>query len=231
MHWRCVTLSVCLLAWAVLGYGQQEGNATPFTSAVIADPALGKVLRAVENKYNRMRTARLRFQQIYRQGSQVVREETGTLYLRKPGQMRWEYENPEPKLFLTDGRRLILYVPAENRATEAAVKESDDLRTPLRFLLGRLRFDREFRQVERSEEFSSLEEGNIVVKAIPKQMEDRLEWVVLEVNRQSQIRRLILREPGGLQTEFRFEEEVGNLPLSPQLFRFRPPAGTELTRQ
>ena len=231
MRCRCAKLSVCLLAWAVLGCGQQEGNAAPLTSAVITDPALAKLLRAVEAKYNHQKSARLRFRQIYRQDAKRVREETGTLYLEKPGRMRWEYENPEPKLFLTDGRRLTLYIPAENRATEMAVKESDDLRTPLRFLLGRLRFEREFQQVEISRDVPPLEEENVVVKAIPKQMADHLEWVVLEITPRSQIRRLILNEPGGLQTEFRFADEVSNIPLSPQLFRFRPPAGTEIVRQ
>jgi len=55
--------------------------------------------------------------------------------------------------------------------------------------------------------------------------------MVLEVGPESQIRRLIVQEPGGIQTEFRFEDEQANLPLSPQLFRFQPPAGAEIVRQ
>ena len=200
-----------------------------------SDPGLAGTLRGVETKYNRLKTVRLRFEQIYsqrgRQNQQVLRREEGTLYLRKPGQMRWEYEEPEPKLFLTDGRQLTLYVPAENRATQMAVKEADDLRTPLAFLLGRLRFDKEFESVERSPDIAPLTNGNLVVKAVPKKMADRVEWVVFELSPDFAIRRLIVAEPGGLQTEFRFQEEEANLPLPQQLFQFQPPAGTEIVRQ
>jgi outer membrane lipoprotein carrier protein len=185
----------------------------------------------VETKYNRLKTARLRFLQIYRQGNRVLREEEGTLYLRKPGQMRWEYEEPEPKLFLTDGSRLILYLPDENRVTETAVKKSGDWRTPLRFLLGRLRFSEEFRRIETATDFSPLENHNLLLKAFSERLEDRLEWVLFEISPQYRIRRLILQEPGDIQQEFRFEDEESNLPLAEQLFRFQPPEGAEVIRQ
>jgi len=230
MHYGRLKFGLCLLAWVLLSGGwwvERLSAAFP----VPPDPGLASALRGVEDKYNRLKTARLRFRQIYRQNQQVIRQEEGTLYLRKPGQMRWEYENPEPKLFLTDGRLLTLYVPAENRVTQMAAKEADDLRTPLRFLLGRLHFDKEFQTLERSPEFPPLESGNLVVKAVPNRMADRVEWMVLEVGPESQIRRLIVQEPGGIQTEFRFEDEQANLPLSPQLFRFQPPAGAEIVRQ
>lgn len=201
------------------------------TSSVTPGRSLPDLLESVENKYNRLRTVRLRFEQIYRQNRQTLRKEEGTLYIRKPGQMRWEYEDPEPKLFLTDGRRLVLYVPAENRATEMSVKDSADLRTPLRFLLGNLRFGEEFSKIEDTADFPPLETGNRVLRAFPKRLEDRLEWVVFEVNAADQIRRVILSEPGGTQTEFRFDDEQANPPLAPQLFRFQPPEGTEIVQQ
>ena len=143
------------------------------------------------------------------------------------------YERPEPKLFLTDGRRLILYLPNENRMTEMAVKESGDFRTPLRFLLGNMRFAEEFQRIETSTDFEPLEEGNLVLKAFSERLENRLEWewVLFEVSPQYHIRRLVIQEPGDIQQEFRFEDEESNLPLSDQLFRFLPPEGTEVIRQ
>ena len=220
-----------LLAGLFLVAGIGLDFTSPAASAKSDDPALENLLENVENKYNRLKTARLKFRQIYREGNRTVREEAGTLYLSKPGQMRWEYENPEPKLFLSDGKKLILYVPAENRVMESAVKESDDLRTPLRFLLGRLRFEKEFEHIGPAEEFPALEEGNVMVKAVPKRMGDQMEWVVFEVTAQYEIRRLIVFETGGIQTEFRFEDAEPNPPLARELFRFRPPPGTEIIQQ
>ena len=235
MNCRRPKFRLRLWGYLLLGCGLAIGAPGPSAAHANAlappDAALESLLSGVESKYNRLKTLRLHFQQIYKQDQQVLREEAGTLYLRKPGQMRWEYENPEPKLFLTDGRRLTLYVPEENRMTETEVASSGDLRSPLRFLLGGLKFQKEFQQIERAPDVQPLESGDIVIKAVPKQMKDRLEWVLLEVSPQYQIRRMILNEPGGIQTEFRFESEVSDLDLSPKLFHFQPPEGTEVIRQ
>ncbi len=226
---RCRRLQLGLVV--LLGILAGESRLAARTSLATPDRSLPELLDSVENKYNRLRTVRLRFEQIYRQNQQTLRKEEGTLYIRKPGQMRWEYEEPEPKLFLTDGKRLVLYVPSENRATEMAVKDSADIRTPLRFLLGNLRFGEEFSKVEDTADFPPLEAGNRVLRAYPKRLEDRLEWVVFEVNAEDQIRRVILSEPGGTQTEFRFDDEQANPALSPQLFRFQPPEGTVIVQE
>jgi outer membrane lipoprotein carrier protein len=235
MNCRRPKFRLCLCGYLLLRCGLAIGAPGPpaANAAAVAppDPALESLLRGVEGKYNRLKTLQLHFRQIYRQEQQVLREEGGTLYLRKPGQMRWEYENPEPKLFLTDGRRLTLYVPEENRMTETEAASSSDLRSPLRFLLGGLQFRKEFQQIERLPDAPTVERGDVVIKAVPKQMKDRLDWVLLEVTPQYQIRRMILSEPGGVQTEFRFENEVSNPELSPQLFRLQPPEGTQIIRQ
>ena len=195
------------------------------------DKDLAGVLRGMEKRYNGLKTIRLRFEQIYRQGRQVIRRESGTLFLLKPGKMRWQYEEPEPKLFLADGRNLTLYVPSENRATQMAMKEADDLRTPFAFLLGRLKFDEEFETLETSTEFQPLESGNVVVRAVPKRLPERVAWIVFEVTPKLEIRRLIFEEPGGIQTEFRFADEEANPALAQALFYFQPVPGTELIQQ
>jgi len=153
------------------------------------------------------------------------------LYLSKPGRMRWEYESPEAKLFLTDGKRLILYVPSENRVMESAIKESADLRAPLAFLLGNLNFDEEFGRFETSPQLKSLEAGNTVFKAFPKRMGERLEWILFEITPEHTIRRVLAREVGGIETEFRFTGEQSNPVLAQNLFRFVPPAGAEVVRE
>ena len=231
MNCRRLKLHLCLLGLILLACGKQAGILAHASSPAPPQRSLSEVLKSVERKYNRFKTVQMRFQQIYRQGNRILREEEGILYLRKPGKMRWEYERPEPKLFLTDGRRLILYLPAENRMTETSVKESGDLRTPLRFLLGNMRVAEQFQRIETSTDFEPLEDGNLVLKAFSKRLENRLEWVLFEISPQDHIRRLVLQELGDIQHEFRFEQEESNLPLSDELFRFLPPEGTEIIRQ
>ena len=58
--------------------------------------------------------------------------------------MRWEYTSPPAKLFISDGKDVYLYTPDERRAEKSKLKESEDMRAPLAFLLGKLDFAKEF---------------------------------------------------------------------------------------
>ena len=39
----------------------------------------------------------------------------GTVYFRRPGKMRWEYDKPEPQLIVSNGSNLWIYKPYENQ--------------------------------------------------------------------------------------------------------------------
>ncbi len=223
-------LAVWLLAGSH-GRAGQAGQATQDDSPAYLPPALGEIIPAVENQYNRMKSMKARFSQTLRQGTVVVRREEGTLYLSKPGRMRWEYESPEVKLFLTVGSRMILYIPAENRVMETAVKETSDLRAPLRFLLGRLNFQEEFRRMETSPQLRPAEAGNVVFKAYPTRLAERLDWVLFEISPERLIHRVVVAEKGGIETEFRFLDEQVNIAVPSSLFEFEAPAGAEVIRE
>src|SRR2546429_6236557 len=91
--------------------------------------------RAVDEHYNRLRTVQAEFTEIYR-GSGIERTESGTLWLKKPGKMRWEYRPPREKLFLSDGKDAWFYLPGVRQVRKTPVRKLDDLRSPLGFLLG-----------------------------------------------------------------------------------------------
>ena len=230
MNYGPLKFRICLWGTLLLSLGISLRGAGPASAPdPVPDPEMDKMLQRVEARYNHLKTLRLHFEQVYKQNERVVREESGILFLRKPGQMRWEYQVPEEKLFLSKGRQLTLYLPQENRVTQTEVKNSDDLRSPIRFLLGGLRFQKEFENIERIGD--SAPEGGIVIKALPKRMKEILEWVVLEIGPEYQIRKIILKELTGTQTEFHFKDEVVNLQLSQELFKFQPPEGAEIVRQ
>ena len=201
----------------------------PSPTAVLR-PNLREVLRGIESRYNRLKSMKAQFQQLVRQGPGVIRREEGQLYLSKPGRMRWEYESPEAKLFVTDGKTVILYLPEENRVMESAVKETEDIKAPLAFLLGRLDFDEQFQKMETSPYFTPTEEGNFVFKAYSKQLAERMEWVLFEVTPEYEIRRVVARERGGLETEFQFKGMESNPQLADSLFQVTAPEGAEVVR-
>ncbi len=96
----------------------------------------------VDQRYDHMHTLQAQFTETY-SGAGMTRTESGTLLLKKPGQMRWDYDQPRPKLFLTDGHTAWFYVPGERQARRTPVKQLDDLRSPLRYLLGKTKLEKE----------------------------------------------------------------------------------------
>ncbi len=72
--------------------------------------------------------------------------------LRKPARMRWDYSQPKGKLVLSDGTDLWIYTPAENHAVKMSLKETEDMRAPMAFLLGKLNFQKDFRNLRRAKD-------------------------------------------------------------------------------
>src|SRR5579864_1332365 len=95
----------------------------------------GSIVRKVDDHYNHLTSLRARYTEHYA-GMGMDRTETGTLLLRKPGRMRWTYDQPIGKVFVLDGKFAWFYTPGDSQAQRIPAKQLDDLRSPLRFLLG-----------------------------------------------------------------------------------------------
>lgn len=212
--WRWIPL----LAVSALAVGPRP--------AIAADPQLTTLLKAVESRYNRARTLEVSFYEAYTGPGQPRRTETGRLALRKPGRMRWDYTKPAGKLFVSDGKWLWLFTPASNRVQKMKLKETDDMRAPLAFLLGRLNFKKEFRNIQASPEGDST-----LIQAEPATTNLPYTNVEFLVDAGSQIRRVKVTGYDKSVLEFRFDDEKLNPPLDGKLFRFEPPAGAEVVTE
>jgi outer membrane lipoprotein carrier protein len=184
---------------------------------------ISTVLNGIEARYNRPQTLQLLFEQTYTAQGRPPRTESGVVYLRKPGRMRWEYHVPPGKLFVSDGEFVYFYSPAANRVEKMRLKDSGDMRVPLAFLIGRVDLRRDFR------EFRSRPEGDALrIVALPKS--DRAPFTQVEflVAPDHSIRRLVIQGEDGSVMSFGFREERVNPPLARDLFRFQAPPGAEL---
>ena len=117
----------------------------------------------IQKKYSTLHTLEAHFVQKLIQGKDQ-RVESGVLYLSRGARMRWDYDQPESKLFLVDGRTQYTWIPSENRVYREPLKASEDRRTPILLLLGRLHWRKVFSRVERTDNGS----GPIVLRAFPK---------------------------------------------------------------
>ncbi len=181
---------------------------------------------AVDAHYNHLKTLQADFTEIYR-GSGMDRTESGTLWLKKPGKMRWEYRSPSEKLFVSDGRDAWFYVPADRQARKESAKKLDDIRSPLAFLLGKTKLEKELQGLSLAPDVTPVQSGDTILRGIPKGFEDQIGEIVLEITPGNQISRIILHSVDGSATEYRFTEQKEDVAVGDAKFQFKPPAGTE----
>lgn len=185
-------------------------------------PNLQQTLKAIEARYNTTKTLQSNFEQsVIMQGKRSV--ERGVLYLRKPGQMRWEYAQPQGKLFLSDAKKIYYVSPASRRVEVSAVRETEDLRAPLAFLLGRLDFSRDFGRYETSQR-----EGSLLIRAFPKNEKSIFEFVEFFPAPDGALKTVTVQGRDGSRMEYSFSNETRNPALNEKLFRFEAPSGFEI---
>lgn len=192
--------------------------------AFAADAPLPTLLKTVEQRYNRADTLEVLFHEEYAKTGHTPRAESGVLDLRKPGRMRWAYSDPKGKLAVSDGKFFWTYDPADNRAVKTPLRDSND--SPVAFLLGKLHFDKEFRNLREKPE------GNDVrITAEPKT--DALPYSAVEflVAPDGRIRQVkVTRFDNSIMT-YSFDQEKVGPKLDDKLFQFQAPKGVEVVEE
>lgn len=203
-----------------------------FISLAWAAPAseLEQLITGLQTKYQRLNTLTADFTQTYHAPGERVRRESGQLQLKKPGKMRWAYTTPEAKLYVSDGKTIYEYLPAERTATRTRAKDTDDWRAPFMFLLGRGNLRRDFARLEFANE-APLQAGNRVLRLVPKRNSDLRELLIEVEPKSLRLARLTLLKQGGVRLDFLLSQVQENVVLADTLFIFTPPAGVRVQQQ
>ncbi len=210
-------------------------NTAVFVVAVLAvgasppidpDPGLAETLvKRMEARHARTKDLVARFVQSYRSGL-LGRElvERGTVSIKRPGRMRWEYKDPEEKLFISDGETFYFYVPEDR---QVIVFQQDEQRSlAARLLFGRGGLLEEF-EATMDEPW---DEGVLRVRLTPREENAEIERAYIDLEPSGLVRSILLEDIQGNRTRFRFEEIRENTGLSDRLFRFEIPSGVDVIR-
>jgi outer membrane lipoprotein carrier protein len=212
-------------------------------------PQAAPIVRAVEDRYRNAKTLKAVFLESYRNARDTQQVESGTVYFSRPGRMRWEYEAPQAKLFVADGKTVWFFVPADHTVTRSPMKESADWRTPLALLMGKAKLSSLCDRIDlapglpattghvtlscqprgegkKPASASSAAIGGDAALATPDQPFDE---VLLEVDRATgELADVRVLQPGGIELDYRFGNWVENLPLDESLFHFDAPPGVAI---
>jgi outer membrane lipoprotein carrier protein len=200
---------------------------TAFVSATAAQnrPAADAVARALQQRYQGVRDFSANFVHTYRGG--VLRTQTaerGTVIIKKPGLMRWVYTSPEKKEFVSDGRKMYSYLPADKQVIVADVP--DQASTPALFLAGKGDIARDFTAAYVE---ATAVPGTTALKLTPRRSEPDYEYLIVAVDPQTlQIRALTTRDQQGGDSTLTFSSMKENQGLSDKQFAFRIPRGVDV---
>jgi len=195
-------------------------------SAAGADRELAAVLKAVETRYNSATSLQVLFKEDSTAPAQLRRTESGRLTLLRPGKMRWDYDKPKGKVWVSDGKQHNMYLPDENRVETGPMKETEDLRAPLAFLLGKLHFEKEFRNLASQKEA----DGSLRITGDPASDALPYSWVQFVVSPQDQITEVKVLGVDKSLLDYHFDQEKRNIPVDSKMFQFKIPAGAEVVR-
>jgi outer membrane lipoprotein carrier protein len=230
-----LSLGICLALAGIFGTGISADS----------HPDVKRLVGLFESRYKTPHTLQATFLERYSENGRLVRVEAGTVFFRRPGRMRWEYESPEKNLFLVDGKTAWFYVPADHTATRVPARSSTDWRTPLALLAGEMKVSRICAQIQaaldeppenaadavlhcelRGQQASSPAPGS------PQSTRDNGasgETVFFEVVRTTgDLVRVLVRSSGGVGIEFHFKNWQRDPLVSESLFRFTVPPGVAI---
>ena len=213
----CLLLAAALLSTCLCA---QKPSPSGRATAQRLMPSAHELARRVDRHYNQLHSLKAGFAESY-QGMGIKRTESGTLLLLKPGRMKWEYSSPSGKLFLLDGKYAWFYTPGDPQVQRIPAKELDDLRSPLRFLLGHTELEKELSNLA----LAAAPNGCFTLTGQPIGQQDRVRGLTLTVTTEGAIAAIEIEETGGALTRFTFTGEQPNLPIPAETFHFVPPPG------
>ena len=178
-----------------------------------------ELAQRVDHHYDTIHSLKAGFTETY-EGLGIDRTESGTLLLSTPGRMRWDFSSTPGKIFLLDGKYAWFYTPGDPQVQRIPAKELDDLRSPLRFLLGHTDLEKEIGNLT----MTPGSNGTYILSGQPKGEEGRVSRLALTVNAEGTILEIEVEETDGALTRFIFTDEQPNVAIPTGTFRFTPPA-------
>ncbi|HEV8485819.1 MAG TPA: outer membrane lipoprotein chaperone LolA [Blastocatellia bacterium] len=187
---------------------------------------LTAIISGIQKRYSRMKGLAADFVQMYHQSDGRTARETGRLLLKRYGKAKWEYVEPERKLFISDGKNIYFYVEGERHASRTSLKQSSDPQIPFLFLLGRSDLRSEFTRIELLSDERAVIAGNRVLRLVPARAPEEFKKLLVEVDpTRFEVRRLVIFERSGARMDFLLNNVRENYVAPDGEFTFTPPPG------
>jgi outer membrane lipoprotein carrier protein len=194
-----------------------------------ADSTAPELAAALQRKYDGIKDFSADFTHVYEGG--VLRKqitERGHLLVKKPGKMRWDYTQPEPKQFVSDGLKMYSYIPQDKQVIVATVPPDEEAPTPTLFLAGKGNVTRDFTP-SLVDAPKGMPAGSRALKLVPKSKQRDYDWLVLVLDPATlALRGLLTVDAQGGTSSFSFANLKENVGLADKEFAFKIPRGVDV---
>lgn len=194
-------------------------------------PSAESVATQLQKRYDGVKDFTANFVQTYRGGAfkTAERRSEGTVSVKKPGKMRWEFTKPERdrQLIVSDGVTMHLYSLEDKVLQTSKVPPDAEAPTAMLFLAGKGNLTRDFV----ASNTPSPQAGLTALKLTPRQAESDFEYLVLLLDPASlQIREIHTRDLQGADVRLSFSNIKENVNVSDRTFNFTPPKDAQIWR-
>ena len=192
--------------------------------AIASADARAEAVARLQARYEATRSMRASFRQRVESPTLATPLEShGTVLFERPNHMRWDYAAPDEQLIVGDGQTLWIYQPDLKQAIRAPLRDAFQAQTPLTFLAGLGRIERDFDVALERED-----PEHWVLRLAPKG-DTELGTLVLVVRKSDAgLAEARVTDPLGTTTSLTFSDEARNVTIAADRFRFAPPAGVDV---
>jgi outer membrane lipoprotein carrier protein len=203
--------------------------AAGFASLLFGQGTAELAVTGLQARYAQAESLAGDFRQNYR-GPGIEQAESGRVYMKRPGLMRWEYQQPETRLFVADGKETWLYAPADKQVSVRAMSSEELRNTPLQLLLGNSQLLKTFKAAFETSTLPKYK-NSALVRLTPRTPQQEYTSIVVEFDvKTSDLQRIVIHEASGNTSEFLLSNIVLNQKLDKKMFEFKPPKGVEVVR-
>jgi len=159
--------------------------------------------------------------QIDAKGNASGKKTSGVFYLERPGKFRWNYTQPFHQEIVTSANKVWFYDADLEQVTVKQLNEAIGS-TPALLLSGEIAIETNF-----TIEDQGTDEGMAWIRLLPKSEESGFKYVLIGLVGDD-LRGMELNDNFGQVTRIYFSNVKRGLRLSPDLFKFTPPAGVDV---
>lgn len=227
---RVPAIVLCFALFSPVGStGAQQGEALDAAA----------IVTLVQTFYDQTKTLQAEFQQTrYTRLYDRYDRADGKVVFKKPGMMRWDYAQPNGQVFVSNGKKLLIYQPPEEGEKRGQLIEralgDDQLPSAFSFLTGGGNLDKDF-EVRLLEHSNEKFQDGYVLQLIPRKPTPNYEQLVFYVRaltsngkRAGVVQRVLIIDSAGNRNRFDFSKLKFNRDVSDKRFNYRPPKGTEV---